>query len=266
MVQGRVVPSLNDVDVHTPAFAFFLKAAHGFGDAGFGGLEFHRHRNAVAIIPYGDGQRYLHDGSGVDGFPEDAFRGAGIANGAEADLLALVGEGRLVGQLFVIPVFAGGLGQPEGAAHLSGGAGNVGRNIIEVLMFGPVALFVDQLGGEVVVHLPAAGERVIFGIGIELREEFLDGGEAHCQHHRLVAVIAGPPVTFAENLGKDYLGQFLAIAGNAEFGLPGKHLLSGQQAGLPADATDLEVLQNGFPLNIGAARGRKRCFVGNGVF
>ena len=79
-------------------------------------------------------------------------------------------------QLGVLAVELGGIGQTHQAGHLRGRRRNIGRleffELGEVL---PVAVFVEQAGGEVAVHGAAGrgGLGFYVGVGVELGEVLL---------------------------------------------------------------------------------------------
>src|SRR5258708_13125452 len=83
-----------------------------------------------------------------------------------------------------------------------------------------------------VAHLPAAraGIRLQVGIAVQLSEEGADVGHPRRPHERLVPVVPGAPVARAERLGHRELGDFLAVAEDAEGGV------AAQDLSPPADA------------------------------
>ena len=71
---------------------------------------------------------------------------------------------------------------------------------------------------------PVCGSKVRVGVGVELGKELLQGEQIERHHPGLVAVVAGAPVPFVEGVGDGELGEFLAVAENAELGFAGEHL------------------------------------------
>ncbi|MCU0320707.1 MAG: hypothetical protein MUE88_11640 [Flavobacteriales bacterium] len=125
---------------------------------------------------------------------------------------------------------------PSLVLHLARRGTDVGAGVGLGHQVLPFALVVEAPGGEVAVHAAAsaAGIRVHVGVGVELREPLLHGELADGEHEGHVAVIATAPIAIAELLGHGHLGQFLAIAEDAELGFAGEHFLATQQTGLAA--------------------------------
>src|SRR6266853_1961858 len=95
---------------------------------------------------------------------------------------------------------------------------------------------IEKPRGEVVAHLPAARRRLGLdvGVAVELREELAHVGHAGRPHERLVAVVARAPVARTEGLRHRDVGHFLAVAEDAERGIPAQHLCASDDAGAPA--------------------------------
>ena len=102
--QGHVVPALDGEDFHARLVVGALQPGEGFRDAGLRGLVLHGDGNAVAVVPDRHQQRDLEYPGGVHRFEEHALRRRRIADGGEADFVAVVGERGQVTQIGVIPV------------------------------------------------------------------------------------------------------------------------------------------------------------------
>src|SRR5579872_1624672 len=98
-----VIPGLDLVDVDAIGAIFFLKTFQHFGDGSFCRLVLAGDRNAIAIIPNEDSQGYLQDACGIKRFPEMPLAGRSVADGAEANLVAVVREIGKGLQRFYIP-------------------------------------------------------------------------------------------------------------------------------------------------------------------
>lgn len=79
---------------------------------------------------------------------------------------------------------------------------------------------------------------------VKLRKKLLETEKSQSKHERLVAVIAGTKIPFAEGMRQGYLRDFFAVSENAEFGLSGEYLLPSQYAGQPASVRQSIVLEN----------------------
>jgi hypothetical protein len=98
------------------------------------------------------------------------------------------------------------------------------------------------------VHLAARRVRVSFdvGVGVKLGEEFGPPKFAECCHKGLIPVIAGTKITGFEGMSGCKLGNFLAVAEDAEFGSSTHHLASAQEAGVAAFTSQSIILQDFF--------------------
>jgi hypothetical protein len=174
-----------------------------------------------------------------------AFAGAGVADGAESDFVALVGKVCLSVQSGAVAEHLARLCQAQQARHLASGGAHVRAGIGLGHQVLPVAIIVQAAGREVAVHAAAGAARVgvHIGVGVQLREPLLHGELADGEHEGHVAVVATAPIAIAELFGHGHLGQFLAIAEDAELGFAGKHLLATQQAGFAAFVHDAVIAE-----------------------
>ena len=252
--QAFVVPRFLVEDMNAPfAFLFDLHPAEGFRDAALRGLEFLGHADAVTIVPNRHRQGHLQYGSSIHGFPEMAFAGAGIANGAEGHLIALIAEFfEILQSLFIAEDFRC-QGKSQQSWHLACCWRDVGRR---VLLFGqvfPVALFIEAAAGKVVVHHAPAivGVGRDIGIAVKLAEKAFEAHHAGSQHKGLVAVISRSPVAIFKRLCHGQLGHLFSIAKYAKFGLTRQHLAPAQQAGLAALVGNAVIVQYFFDVSFG---------------
>ena len=81
---------------------------------------------------------------------------------------------------------------------------------------------IDESCGKMGVHLPPGAVRIMtrVRIGIELREEFLDGRRPGGKRKGLIPVIAGIEITRLKEFRHGHLRHFLSISENAKFRLP----------------------------------------------
>jgi hypothetical protein len=110
----------------------------------------------------------------------------------------------------------------------------------------PGAIVVEAARGEMSVHLPSGGGGIgrHVGVGVKLREIFLDGHDAGSKGEGLVPVIAGAKVALAKGFGHGDLGQLFAVAEDAEFGFAAQHLAPANQARLAAFGAEPVIVQN----------------------
>jgi len=203
------------------------------------------HGDTVAVVPDRQHHRRLQHADRVDRLPEQALGAAGVADGAEGHLVAMVREPGGRRQLGQLAVQAGGVGEPGQARHLRGHRRQVGGGVDQLDEVAKAAVGVDQAGREVGVHRPPAGARLEpdVGIGVELGEELLDGEQAEREHHGLIAVVAGAEVALAQHLRQRQVRHLLAVAEDAELGLAGEHLAAADQARLAALAGDAVIVE-----------------------
>ena len=247
LYETGIVPCFTGVDIYPTPFVVGLEPGQHLRDTAFGGLDAGGHRDAVAVVPYENGEGCLGYARRVDDLPKRALGGACVADGTEANLLAVARETLFILQFRADAVVFGGQGKPQGAAHLAAGAGNIRGDVIVVDVVCPLtALFVYERGGIVVVHLAATGEGVVLRIGIQLGEVRLHRSHPKGEHEGLVAVIPGPEVARTENPGERDLWDFLPVPGHPEFCFAGQDLLAGQKARLTAQAADFKIAQNAF--------------------
>ncbi len=257
-VEGGVVPPVHAVDADPALLAVRRAAAvcravaealEDGRDVALGELQDVRDRDAVAVVPDGEEHRHLHDGDGVDRFPEGPFGAGGVADGAEGDLVAAVAPapGAQGGHP---AVELRGEREPDQARHLRRRRREVGRGIHPVELGAPPAVGVQQPRGVMPGHVPPAEPGLGFGVGVgvELRKELLRGHPPQGEHQGLVAVIAGAEVARAEGVGQGHLGHFLAVAEDAELGLAGEDLLAGDDAEEAAEPGGAVVPEDGGPI------------------
>ena len=110
--------------------------------------------------------------------------------------------------------------------HLRGSGRHVGGGVEALHLVEPVAILIDQARGKMAVHVAPAGVgfKGRVGMRVKLREELLKREQVQGEHPGLVAVIARAPVAFLKSMGDGELGQFLAVAEDAELGFAGQHL------------------------------------------
>ena len=96
------------------------------------------------------------------------------------------------------------------------------------------------------VHAAPAGPGVVrdVGVGVELREKFVQRAHAEGEDEGLVAVVAAAPVALAEGAGHGQLRHLFAVAEDAELGLAGQHLPAADEAGLPRAPGDAIVIDD----------------------
>ena len=266
-VQRHVVPALGLEELDAVGAGLALEAREQRTDAALGGLVGLAHADAPAIVPHAHGHGHLQHAGGIQGLPEVALAGAGIADGAEGHLVAAVGEVRVAMQRLVVAEDLAGLREPEQARHLSGRGGDVGRGIRLGHQVLPFAVVVEAARGEVAVHAAAgaAGVGAHIGVRIELREPLLHGELPDGEHEGHVAVVAAAPIAIAELLGHAHLRQLLAIAEDPELGFAAKDLLAADERRLAAQHAELIVAQDflfqfaqadlGFGCGLGAGHG-----------
>ncbi len=99
-----------------------------------------------------------------------------------------------------------------------------------------------------VSHLAArrCGVGIDVGVAIELREEGADVRHLRSPHEGLVAVVARPPVAWAEGLGHSQLRNLLAVAEDPEGGVPAQDLRAPDDAGPAAAVGEAVVGDDGF--------------------
>ena len=269
-VERRVVPPVHAVDADPALLAVFRAVAEALEDdrdVALGELQLVGHRDAVAVVPDRQEHRRLHDGDGVDRFPESPFGAGGVADGAEGDLVAAVAPAPGA-QVRPPAVELRGEGEPDQARHLRRRRREVGRRVYPFELVAPLAVGVHEPRGVVPRHVapPEPGLGVGVGVGVELREELLRGDQPQGQHQRLVPVIARPEIAGAEGAGQGDLRRFLAVAEDAEFGFPRKDLLAGDDAEETAEPRGAVVLEDGGPVRE-CGGGKRRFFLhGRGPF
>ena len=103
-----------------------------------------------------------------------------------------------------------------------------------------------------VVKVPSGIARVHFRISasVDLSKESFRRNNPCSHHEGLVTVIPRPPVTIPEILGHGDLRHLLAIPKNAEFRLPGQHLLPGNYTAMPANVSKAVIFKHFFPESI----------------
>ena len=99
------------------------------------------------------------------------------------------------------------------------------------------------------VHLPAGAMGIMAGIriGIQLGKELFYRGCTRSKGKGLIAIVASVKVPRPEKLSHRHLRNFLSIAENAEFCLPGQDFLPAQETGFPAFAGRLVIFQYCIP-------------------
>ena len=106
--------------------------------------------------------------------------------------------------------------------------------LYEVVWSVHVAVIQDVAGCKVCVHAAPARIRLGLQVGmrIQLSEHLLKAHDAKHVHPGLVAIVPRAPVSLAEDVPDGDVGQFLAVAKNAELGLSAEDLAATDQAGL----------------------------------
>ncbi len=239
--QGGIIPGVDGVKV-VAAVAILvgagvaLEALQDGADVFLDHLELVGDRDAVAIVVDGEHGGSFEHADGIDRFPEQAFGGGGVADGGEGDFVAVVREILEVEQFGEVAVEDGGVRQADGARHLRGSGGDVGGDVVHLGLVAPGTVRVEVARGKVGVHRAAACGGIVgqVRVGVELGKKFLDAHHACHEHPGLVTIIARAPVTLAEGAGNGQVGQFLAVAENAEFCLATQDFTSTNQGRLPA--------------------------------
>ena len=132
-------------------------------------------------------------------------------------------------------VQARGVSQPHCPGHLPGGRRDVGGDVEHLGLVLPRAIGVDVARDKMPDHRASAGGGIMLhvGMGVKLGKILLDVDHAEGEHPGLVAVVARAPVAFAEGAGDGHLGDFLAVAKDAEFGFSAQHFAPPNQRHLP---------------------------------
>src|SRR5690606_4101050 len=133
-----------------------------------------------------------------------------------------------------LAIDAGSPGEADEARHLRSGRRHVGRDVESLGLRQPVPALVDVTSREMRVHRTAGGRRIVLGIGVKLREELLKRRRADRKHERLVAVVTGAPVPFAERPGPGELRDLFAVTEDPELRLAGEDFLPPDQARMAA--------------------------------
>ena len=246
--QGRIVPAGDGVEIEPGAAAFGVaETLEHLGDVALGHLELVRHRDAVAVVPDREQHRRLQHAHRVDRLPEHAFGAAGVADGAERHLVAVIGEAAAqLAQPFAQAIDLRRPRQTHQPRHLRRRRRQIGGRVVALDQVLPGAVGPQHAGGEVAGHRAAAERRLRFevGVGVELGEELAHRHRAQRQHEGLIAVVARPDVASAEGIGHRQLGHLLAVAEDPELGAPGEHLGATQNADVPAADADPIVAQH----------------------
>ena len=126
--------------------------------------------------------------------------------------------------------------QPDRARHLRARRRDIRGDVVHFGLGAPRAVGVDVARAVVTVHRASArdGFGVQVGVGVELGEPLLDVDHAEHEHPGLVAVVARAPVAFAEGARNGEIGEFLAVAEDAELGLAAQHFAPSDEGGLAA--------------------------------
>ena len=93
---------------------------------------------------------------------------------------------------------------------------------------------------KVSVHLPAcaAGFALNIGVCVEGGKKLLRAEGPYGHHKGLVAVVSASKVSVAKNPGPCELGELLAVAKNAKFGLARQNLLAAQKRAFSAQDSE----------------------------
>ncbi len=246
LAERRIVPGLHRVEVEAVVALAVAETGEHLAEVLFGDLVHVVDGDAVVVVPDRHQERRPQHAHGVDRLPEHAFGAAGVADGAEGDLVAAVGKARQVPEAVELAVEARGVGEAHEAGHLGAGGRGVGRAVEDRGEVAPGAVGLEGPGGEVGVHLASGRGRIVLGVGVELGEEALEGRHAGGEHEGLVAVVAGAEVPRAKGLGHRQLGHLLAVAEDAELGLAGEHFLASDERRLAALVAESVVAENLF--------------------
>lgn len=114
------------------------------------------------------------------------------------------------------------------------------------------------------VHRASArdGLGVQVSVGVELGEPLLDVDHAEHEHPGLVAVVARAPVAFAEGARNGEIGEFLAVAEDAELGLAAQHFAPADEGSLAGGVGEAVVVEDVFFFE---GKQNRALFLGHGL-
>ena len=237
--QVGVIPSFDAVNDQTVGRFFSLETGQSGRDALLHRLVLLGNRNAVPVVPHAHEHGHLEHARRVHGFPKQPFRRARVANRADRDFVATIGEsGHAFCEFRHRLEHLARLGQSDQPWHLASRRADVGRAVEVGHQILPGSVFVQGPGGKVTSHLSARrrGVRFDIGMGVERCEVLLHAEQSPRHHERLVPVVPRPPIALSHHLGQSHLSHLLAVPKNPKLRLPRQHLFASEQRGFTADA------------------------------
>src|SRR5205085_1916649 len=108
--------------------------------------------------------------------------------------------------------------------------------VFQVAQIPKQSFFVKGAGSEMASHQSSCGRRISFqtGVRIQLGKKLLNSQFANGKHKRLVTVITGPKVSFAEYFCHRDLSKFFSVTKDAKLSLAHENFPASDKARLPA--------------------------------